>query len=86
MFIERLVYGTEYRLVLSIKQLSAIERGLYKLTKHTNDPESYSLQFELKEYLRKELEEIKRHEAALKEREAQPDKIGLRYGEPNAQN
>jgi len=78
MLIEKLTPGAEYRLTLSIKQLSAIERGLYKLTKHANDPDSYSLQFELKDFLRKELAELKRRDAAPKETES-ADKLNLLY-------
>jgi len=79
MAIERVTLGTEYRLTLSLKQLSAIERGLYKLTKHVNDPDSYSLQFELKNFLRGEFEELKRSDAAPKGAQPQ-DKLNLRFG------
>ena len=84
MFIEKLTPGTEYRLTLSIKQLSAIERGLYKLTKHTNDPDSYSLQFDLKDFLRKELAELKQRDAIIRESES-TDKLNLLYRDENGQ-
>jgi hypothetical protein len=77
MDIRRITLGTEYELTLTFNQIVSIEKALYKAIKQEPDPDGYTTQFSLRDFLDKERKVIKEVNAAKEQIKAE-SKLNLR--------